>query len=95
MIPANAADPIKVLGASVTNRPHLASVPSAIWYYARVVPPAPIPLPPGPVGQGSCGSRCCLICALLPPSLCQDVVQGMLRAKDFGGQPGAPALPGH
>jgi hypothetical protein len=85
MIPANGAEK-RMLGASVGNRPHLTMVPSAIWYYPG---PRPRPMP-----QMSCGSRCCYICELLPER-CQDVVDAMLRAKDYGGRPGVPSLPGH
>jgi hypothetical protein len=89
MIPANGAEPMKMLGALVRDLPHLTMVPSAIWYYGRG------PRPPRPLPQKTCGSRCCLSCPDLACQDVQDVVDAMLRAKDYGGRPGVPSLPGH
>jgi hypothetical protein len=88
IIPATATEPIRMLSASVRERPHLKIVPSALWYYGRWVGPGPVP-PIGPQGQGSCGTRCCAFCALMP-GLCDDVAEAMLRAEDFDGRPGLP-----
>jgi hypothetical protein len=91
MIPANGAEPMRMLGALVRDLPHLTMVPSAIWYYAR----GPGPRPPRPVPQGTCGNRCCMVCPDLGCQDVQDVVDAMLRAVDFGGRPGVPPLRGH